>query len=270
MPITHTWHFGREYETKHHTLLTFSQLCRSMRCKFLPWLWEHVQFFCVKRGRFQPLETVFRRQLKTLAAKPSLAVHVKCAPLYGSPSSCLNLLRTFTMYVTYSNAPGLVQLLRLLPNLDTLEAITGYFEDPSVGRSFESLRLPRIHTLVVDTQGHYLMRCCTKVKRVTIHRGRDTTYLKSFPFVTHSLVRLALRLPAPDNMQGVDVFCYHRQVSDSSQRSDWARLCPNLEELSIVQVSRIVNRRRHSCTLKPGTASRRPRSPQLYNCHSGL
>lgn len=64
-------------------LLAFTQLCRSTRGKFLPWLWEHVQSLCVYLPGLEEQEcrrmakAVFRRQSKTLLTTPSFAAHVK-------------------------------------------------------------------------------------------------------------------------------------------------------------------------------------------------
>ena len=108
------------------------------------------------------------------------------------------------MHIVRPNTPGLVKLLPLLPNLDTLEVLTDDYE-PSIERSFKPVKLPQIRTLVIDAQAHFLMRCCTNVKKVAIHqRGFDVTYLASIPFVADSLVHLALCLPAPEIIQGVD------------------------------------------------------------------
>ena len=50
-----------------------------------------------------------------------------------------------------SNAPLLVELLPLLPNLDTLEVLTEDYRVPSIERSFKSVKLPQIRMLVVFT-----------------------------------------------------------------------------------------------------------------------
>lgn len=152
-----------------------------------------------------------------------------------------HLSRILSVHILRSNAPGLGKLLPLLPNLGTLEVLTEDYES-SIERSFKSIQLPQIRTLVIDAQAHYFMRCCTNVKRVIIHqRGFDVTYLESIPFVADSMVYLALCLPAPENIQGVDVFHSHRGTSDPSRRSrsGFVRLCPNLEELSVIQVGRV-------------------------------
>ena len=111
------------------------------------------------------------------------------------------------MHISRSNAPGLIKLLLHLPNLDTLEVFTGDYKESTIKRSFKSTKLPQIRTLVIDAPAHHLMKCCINVKRVIIHwRGFDVTYLESIPFVANSLVYLALCLPGPENIQGVDVF----------------------------------------------------------------
>ncbi|KAF9647265.1 hypothetical protein BDM02DRAFT_3117408 [Thelephora ganbajun] len=202
-------YFGHGYETRRRVLLAFTQLCRSTRRKFLPWLWEHVQSLCVcltaldEQGCRRLAVKVFQGQSRTLVATPSLAVHVKI----------------LSVCILRSDAPELAELLPLLPNLDTLEVVTeGYEKSESIERTFKSVKLPRIRTLVIDADAHYLMECCTSVKRVIIHlRGSDPTYLKSIPFVADSLVYLALHLPGPEIIQ------------------DLVRLCPNLEELGIIQ-----------------------------------
>lgn len=156
--------------------------------------------------------------------------------------------RTFSVHMSRSNAPDLLKLLPLLPNLDTLEVLTEDYVEPSFEQSFKSVELPQIRTLVVDAQAHYLMKCCTHVKRVVIHRrGFDITYLKSIPFIADSLVYLAVCPPVPEIIQGVDVLPYYRRASDSSRQVDLVRLCPNLEELGVIQVSRVlISRNRFS------------------------
>ena len=128
--------------------------------------------------------------------------------LFHSPShSCLHLfLRTLSVHMFRSNAPRLVKLLPLLPNLDTLEILTEYYGEPErLERLFKRIQLPQIRTLVIDAQDHYFMKCCANVKRVIIHqRGFDYAYLNSIPFVANSLVYLALCLPVTENIRGMD------------------------------------------------------------------
>jgi hypothetical protein len=143
--------------------------------------------------------------------------------------------------------------------------LTEDYEESSIKRPFKSIRLPQIRTLVIDAYAHYLMRSCTNVERLIIHqRGFDTTYLRSIPFVANSLVYLALCLPAPEIIQGVEVFYAYRLMSDSrlSQRLDLVRLCPDLEELAIVQVSRPDIRN----TIPAHLTSKQPYSFQLTHC----
>jgi len=163
-----------------------------------------------------------------------------------------------------------MKLLPLLPNLDTLEVLTEDYE-PGIEHSFKPIQLPQIQTLVIDTQAHYLMRCCTKAKRVIIHqRGFDVTFLDSIPFVANSLVYLALCLPAPEIIQGANLFSCCLRVSDSSKRPGLVHLCPNLEELGIVQVSQILRSTTHPVhALKHGTALQFP-SSRLHNGRAGL
>jgi hypothetical protein len=165
-----------------------------------------------------------------------------CIPPYLIASHIAQLVsRRFSVHIFRSNAAEIAKLLPLLPNLTTLEVLTEDYEESSIKRPFKSIRLPQIRTLVIDAYAHYLMRSCTNVERLIIHqRGFDTTYLRSIPFVANSLVYLALCLPAPEIIQGVEVFYAYRLTSDSnlSQRLDLVRLCPDLEELAIVQVSR--------------------------------
>jgi len=190
-------------------LLVFTQLCRSTRRKFLPWLWEHVQSLCVRSPGLNELECrrvarrMFRRQSRVLAARPSLAAHV----------------RAFSAHLSVSSAPVLAKLLPLLRNLDTLEVLVLDCAGPTSEHSFKSVKLPQVRTLLMDSNAHYLMKSCTNAKRITIHRqgSLDTTCLNSIPFVANSLVYLALCLPT------------------SEQIRDLVRLCPNLEELGIVE-----------------------------------
>ena len=230
--VIDTRYFSREYEARHRILVAFVELCRSTRQKFLPWLWEHVQSLCVHSPGLegqkcrQLAKTVFRRQSRTLIATPSLAVFVKCVPVIFSRSvSLLNLNpRTFSVHILRPNAPGLVKLLPLLSNLDTLEVLT-QDDDPSIERSFKPIRLPQILTLVIDAQAHYLMRCCTRVKRVVIHqRGFDVTFLDSIPSVADTLVYLALCLPVPEIIQSADVFFPSHRPNDPSNKARLGRL----------------------------------------------
>jgi len=172
--------------------------------------------------------------------------------------------RTFSVHMSRSNAPGLLKLLPLLPNLDTLEVLTEDYVEPSFEHSFGSVKLPQIRTLVVDAQAHYLMKCCTHVKRVVIHRrGFDITYLKSIPFIADSLVYLAVCPPVPEIIQGVDDLPYYCRVNDSNRRVDLVRLCPNLEELGIIQVSRVLISRNRFC---PCSSPMQPYCFQVPEC----
>ena len=88
--VMETRYFSRKYEARHRILLVFVQLCRSTRQKFLPWLWEHVQSWCVRSPGLEGRECrrlakkMFRRQSGTLITTPSLAAYVKCVPLYST------------------------------------------------------------------------------------------------------------------------------------------------------------------------------------------
>ena len=208
-------YFSRSYEARHRILIVFVQLCRSTRRKFLPWLWEHVQSLCFRspglEGRQCRLlaKTVFRRQSRTLITTVSLAAYVKYVPLYPTVSHALaqNLVsRVLSVHIIRQNAPGLVKLLPLLPNLNTLEALTEDY-DPSIARSFKPMQLPRIHTLVIDARSHYLLRCCPNMKKAIIRREWfDAEFLGYVPSVANSLVYLAVCFPAPETVQGVNPF----------------------------------------------------------------
>ena len=108
------------------------------------------------------------------------------------------------------DAPSLAKLLPLLPNLDTLEALSGDYPEPSIEHSFQSVKLPQIRTLVMSPPVYYLVKSCTKVKRViTYQQTPSITYLESIPSIAGSLVYLALCIPAPEQIQGASVFdCY--------------------------------------------------------------
>ena len=163
-----------------------------------------------------------------------------------------------------SNAPDLVKLLPLLPNLHTLVVLTEDYEESNFEHSFKSVKLSQIRTLVVDAQAHCLMQCCTHVKKVIIHqRGFDDTYLKSIPLIADSLVYLALCPPTPEIIQGVDILPYYCRASDSSRRVDLVRLCPNLEELGIVQVSRALI---YSKPFRPRSSPMQPYYLQVPEC----
>ena len=106
-----------------------------------------------------------------------------------------------------SDAPDLAELLPLLPNLDTLEVLAGDYPEASIERSFRSVKLPRIRTLVISPHAHHLMKCCTNTKRVIIcPPTASVVYRESVPFVTDSLVHLALCLPTPEQIRGGGVF----------------------------------------------------------------
>ena len=113
-----------------------------------------------------------------------------------------------------SDAPDLAKLLSLLPNLDTLEVLTRDYDclQTRADNSFNSVKLPRIRMLVIDSHTHNLMKCCINVKRVVIHeREFDSTYLESIPFVADSLVYLALCLPASGHIRGAGVSYHYRR-----------------------------------------------------------
>ena len=195
-------------------------------------------------------------------------------------STCLRPLRSLTFVIelvsrvfsvhVLSNASGLAKLLPLLPNLDTLEVLNGEDTGSSIEHSFKPIRLPQIRMLVIDAGIHYLMKSCTNVKRIVIeHKRFNDSYLESIPFIAGSLVSLALCFPEPQNIRGVDVLCPSCQVCDSSERLDLVRLCPNLEELGLIQVSPISATSATPRTLKFNTDLQFP-SLRLYNCRSGL
>ena len=100
-------------------------------------------------------------------------------------------------------APNLAEVLPLLPNLDTLEVLSGDYPEPCIEHSFKSVKLPQIRTLVISPSVHYLVKSCTNTKRVII--CQLTPYLawpESIPPVADSLVYLALFMPEPKQIQG--------------------------------------------------------------------
>ena len=106
---------------------------------------------------------------------------------------------------------------------------------PSVESSFIPVKLPQIRRLVIDTRVHFLMKCCTNVRKVVIFRiGFDSMPFESIP---NSLVHLALCRPWPHHVQGVGGFLLRQLVCNSNQRTDAVSLCPNLEEFGVIQVS---------------------------------
>ena len=116
--------------------------------------------------------------------------------------------RALSVYM--SDAPDLAELLPLLPNLDTLEVLAGDYPEASIERSFRSVKLPRIRTLVISPRTHHLMKCCTNTERVIICPPRaSVVYRESVPFVADSLVYLALCLPTPECIRGAGIFYRH-------------------------------------------------------------
>ena len=96
---------------------------------------------------------MFQEQSRTLIARPSLALHVRHIPSYlWSPSFLLKpASRTLSMHMFGSNAPILVKLLTLLPNLETLEVLAEDFEEPDFDISFKRVTLPQTRKLLVST-----------------------------------------------------------------------------------------------------------------------
>ena len=79
-------HLPREYAARRQMLFTLTQVCRGMREKFTPWLLEHIQSLFVyigyesdkkKQEHRQLVKKSLLRQMKMLAASPSLAAHVR-------------------------------------------------------------------------------------------------------------------------------------------------------------------------------------------------
>jgi hypothetical protein len=90
----------RAYKARHCILLAFTQLCRSTRQKFLPWLWEHVQTVCVYSPGLKEqdcrrlAEEMFQGQPRTLAVTPSTLV---CASVSrGLSCSCLSSFQEYS------------------------------------------------------------------------------------------------------------------------------------------------------------------------------
>ena len=87
--------------------------------------------------------------------------------------------------------------------------------------------------------------------------------MDSLAFVADSLVYLVLCLTDPKNIRGANVFSRYRQASESNRRVDLVRLCPDLEELGFVQVSRDLAKPISHLTLMY------PRVFQVPDCVSG-
>ena len=106
----------------------------------------------------QLAKRVFRRQSRTLIASPSLTVT-------RIPTQAR--ARTLSVHISRSNVSDLVKLLLpLLSNLDTLEVLTEDRKLSGAEDILKSAKLPQIRTLVIDTQAHHLMKCCTRVRRL--------------------------------------------------------------------------------------------------------
>ena len=141
-----------------------------------------------------------------------MALHVRHIPSYlWSPSFLLKpVSRTLSMHMFGSNAPILVKLLPLLPNLETLEVLAEDNRESDFENFFKRVKLPQVRKLLVDTHTHYVMKCCANVESLVVIQRFGPTYLKSIPFVAGSLVHLVLCLPAPGNIEGAGVPYYHR------------------------------------------------------------
>ena len=199
-------------------LLAFTQVCRPMREKFVPWLWEHRNYLC---GRSNALDDhlwawdMFRKQSRVLIATPSLAAWVRYArfpPTFYWPLSYSYLSsgfpRTFSVRMTYGSE--IAGLLPLLPNLETLEVLAKDSPGLTTEQSFKSIKLPQVRTLITNSYTHYLMKCCSNSTKVVIYTWDDiySTYLRSLSFVADALVCLALCLPKSEQIQGAGVFSF--------------------------------------------------------------
>ena len=207
-----------------------------MREKFLPWFWEHMQYLSVRSPGINSstcyrlaLDEVFRRHSRTLIGAPSLAAHVRyvlVSASYGSTVLLLNLIPR-TLSVNMPNPPGLANLLQLLPNLKTLEVLTPDHENPIAERSFETVKLPQVRTLIIGSYVHYLMKCCTNATRVMVRQqDYDAAYLNSVSFVADSLVYFALCLPTFEHIEGMGVLFYCRWGVIRVDRQNWFGCIP--------------------------------------------
>ena len=92
--------FSSVYRTRQRVLLALTQVCRSMRQKFLPWLWEHLQYLPGRSNGtvdYWWAWEALREQSRVLIATPSLAACVRYA--YPPPhSSSLSRIPTQTRF----------------------------------------------------------------------------------------------------------------------------------------------------------------------------
>ena len=150
------------------------QLCRSMRGTFLPWRWKYVQFMFVEfsglleREQCQLAKGIFQRQFKTLVTMPWSAVDVKYVPTVSHGLSHLSS-NPSSVHTFRENVPELTKLLPFLTYLEAFEVGTRDYKELNIKHSFESAKLPQTRTRVIDAYAHYLIKRCTRAKRIIIH-----------------------------------------------------------------------------------------------------
>jgi len=72
-----------------------------------------------------------------------------------------------TRYSTDTVLPAMVRAIKVLPNLQTLH-ITNVTNDmsTSIKTFFEGNTFPQIRTVILPSEAHHVLRCCTEVRKV--------------------------------------------------------------------------------------------------------
>ena len=209
------------YLERHRTLRVLSQMCRSFRRIFLPYVWEKIEVWATSRvphHRDVPDTAAARRSRKKLVNKelatelvtqleivtirdPTLAQRVKYVFSFHSQSDICSTLtnkRIVNVLLTGFSAgtvvSELVRCLALFPNLHTLQIFgDSWWVTSCVAIALEGKLFPSVRTVSMNLNDVAALKSFPEVRDVSI-----TSY-------SPSIATYIISSPWPQNCQAIEV-----------------------------------------------------------------
>jgi len=177
-----------EYAERLDVLRAITQTCRTLRRKFLSWLWEKVEA-CVAPERaawYISLGNALESKCHILLKNPPLAMHVRVMSV------------TITRYRMDIILPAFASCLRSLPNLHTLELCHVHQEmTTKLKKAFEGVMISSIRTVVLPTIAHHILRSCPNVEDVTCAVGDGSQIVGTIASKCPRVERISGTYPSP-------------------------------------------------------------------------
>jgi len=194
-----------EFVERLDVLRAITQTCRTLRRKFLSWLWERVEACVVPTlsAWYIYVGNVLESKCHILLKNPLLATHVRLANphlLYPISRVIVHSVMSVTVsrYRMDTILPAFANCLQSLPNLHTLELCHVHQEmTTKLKQAFEGKKIPSIRTVVLPTTAHHILRSCPNVEDVTCNVGDGSQILGTIAANCPKVERISGMSPSP-------------------------------------------------------------------------